>query len=214
MKNLLLFGLVAIALTSCLNEDPGSFQEQKKEYALADFTELEMSDALQVTVLYGSNYSVKVEGDRRNIDDLEIRTVGTSLRMRFINDGRGYRQYKTYVTVTMPSLKGASFSGAIKSSVSGFTANEDMWIKLSGASKLDLAGSVKRFDAELSGASELYAFTFESESALITASGASRVEVLATQELKANASGASKIRYRGNPQLTANASGASFIGAD
>lgn len=193
MKKLALFGLIAIALTSCLNEDPGSFQEQKKEYALTGFTELEMSDALQVTVLSGSTYSVKAEGDRRNIDDLEIRLVGNSLRMKFVNDGRGYRQYKTYVTVVLPELKS---------------------IKLSGATRVDLSGSAKSFEAELSGASELYAFNFESESALITASGASKVEVLATQELKANASGASKIRYRGNPRLIANASGASFIGAD
>lgn len=193
MKKLALFGLIALALTSCLNEDPGPYQEQKKEYALQGFTELEISDALNVTVLQGNSFSVKAEGDRRNIDDLEVRTYNNTLRMRLVNDSRPNRQYKTYVTITMPVLESIELSGAV-------TAN--------------ISGSVDNFYADISGASELYAFDFEAKQATINASGASKIEILATQVLKANASGASKIRYRGNPQLTATASGASFIGAD
>lgn len=190
-----LFALIAITLSSCFEmQDSGPMQEQAKEFTVTDFNRLEISNDFDVTIVQGNSYSIKANGDRRNIDDLILRRYDNTLRIKYDNDGHAEnRQYKTYLSITMPSLNG---------------------VLLSGAAVTRISGATKDFDATLSGASELMAFDFETETVTIEVSGASHAEVFATQRLKANASGASKVRYRGNPAVDATTSGASSISAD
>lgn len=208
-----LFVLIATMLTSCFeNEDSGPLQEQTKEYPVTDFQRLEMGDAFNVTVTQGSTYSVVVNGDRRNIDDLEIRKMDNTLKINYTTSGRPVnRQYTTYVTITMPTLQGVSFSAAVNSNISGFQTLDALDINLSGASKLSISGSTTNLQAVVSGASELRAFDLETATATVDASGASKIDVLATLQLKATASGASHISYRGNPAISSSTSGASSI---
>jgi hypothetical protein len=236
-KHLLLAVLLAIAvfaIASCANEDPGPLQEQTKEYSILDFERLEIGDALDVTVTQGNMFSVSVSGDRRNIDDLEVNVVGNTLKMNYKKGSHNdNRQYTTYVTIMMPALKGVLFSGAVNSKLSGFESegNFDVTVSgasslqadvdaasikvgLSGASQLNLSGTTSDLQAIVSGASELRAFGLGTTTATVDASGASKVEVLATQLLNATASGASDVRYKGNPTVNGSSSGASTIGAD
>lgn len=209
------FGLAALSLTSCSeNEDRGPIQQEEKEYSIIDFNRLEVGDAIDVTVVQGPEFSVNVSGDRRNIDDLEIKRIDYTLRVKFDRSDRwDDRQYTTYLTITMPSLNGVSFSGAVKSDISGFS-NELMDIKLSGASQLKIDGFARNLNVDLSGASKLRGFELETGITTIDASGASDAEILATEELNAKASGASDIRYRGNPRIAVSTSGASTVQAE
>jgi hypothetical protein len=215
MKRLISFAIAALALTSCTeNADPGPIQEQEKDYTITDFDRLEMTAALNVTVVEGSEYSVKVRGDRRDIDDLEVNMTGSKLRMSFKTPGHGYnRQYTTFVMITMPSLNGVSYSGAVTSNISGFSSDAGLDVNLSGASKLNISGTVVDLQAVASGASELNAFDLQTSTATVEASGASKIKVQTTQKLNANASGASEIKYRGTPELHVSVSGASEVGA-
>jgi hypothetical protein len=229
-----LFVLMTIALASCFdNEDPGPMQEHEEEFSILDFNRLEMGDALVVTVEQGNIFSVKAQGDRRNIDDLEVAKVGNTLRIRFANSNRINRQYTTYITISMPSLEGVSFSGATKSTVTGFAVEgefdmnlsgasksqldieaESFKVNVSGASELNVSGITSLLDATVSGASYLRAYDLDAETATVEASGASNIKVLVTKQLTAKASGASDIRYRGAPTVNSSVSGASSIGAD
>ncbi len=230
----MMFAAIATSLTSCLEtEDLGPMQPDQKEIAVVDFDRLEMGDGFNVTVVRGDLFSVKVSGDRRNLDDLEFFKVGTTLRARFTQNIHANRQYTTYVTITMPILKGATFLGAITSSVSGFDTTgafdltlsgashaqlqlnaEQVELNLSGASVLSMIGKASSLRALVSGASEMGSYSFEADQATVDASGASRVRVYAKSLLNATASGASEIRYRGNPMVKSSSSGASTIGAD
>ena len=230
-----LFGMIALLLASCVGEeDPGPLQEQTKEYSILDFERLEIGDAMDVTVSQGNMFSVVVNGDRRNIDDLEVKKIGNTLKMNYTRGRRSdNRQYTTYVTITMPTLKGVVFPGAVNSKISGFETEGDFDITLSGASKLqadvsaaavkvslsgaselNISGAAADLWAIVSGASELRGFDLETTTANVDASGASKVRVSAAQQLNATASGASDVRYRGNPTVNGNSSGASSIGAD
>jgi hypothetical protein len=234
LLNSLLFAFMITFLNSCLtNEDPGPLQESEQEYSILDFNRLEMGDALNVTVEQGSIFSVKARGDRRNLDDLEVKKLGNTLRMRFVNDNHKDRQYTTYVTITMPAIEGALFSGAVTSKITGFTSggkfdmtlsgasksqvsiNADaLDLDLSGASEMNVSGTSSSLEATVSGASELRGYDLETETATVVASGASRIRILVTKQLVASASGASDIRYRGTPTLNTTTSGASSIGQD
>lgn len=216
MKTSRILLFAALLLTSCFeNEDPGPLQEQTIEYSVADFERLEIGDAFNVTVTQGSEFSIVVNGDRRNLDDLEVKKIDNMLKVNYTTSGRSVnRQYTTYVSITMPSLKGVSFSGAVNSNISGFATAGDLAIDLSGASKLDISGSATNLQAVVSGASELRAFDLETTTATVDASGASKISVHATQQLNATASGASHISYQGNPAVNSSTSGASSIEVD
>jgi len=218
-------------LTSCCEEDPGPIQEIHKDYALIDFDRLEMGSALNIEVVQGNAFSVKVKGDRRNIDDLNVYKNGNTLVVEFDDDAN--RHHDTYVSITMPSLKGASFSGASVSKIRGFESEEDLDFYLSGASvsqmdvdyrevdlvvtgasSLVLFGSGDQFHAEISGASTFKAFDYPVREAVIDISGASEGKIAVTEALKVTAGGASTVLYRGDPSIISNTSGASTVQKD
>lgn len=215
MKQTFLLSMIAgLILTSCINEDPGALQQQEKQYPVNSFETVEVSDALDVTIRQGSEYSVMANGDRRNIEDLQVITNGNSLKINFGKfDRTGSRHHTTYITITTPMLSGIVLSGAVKSNIYGYQFDR-VDVTLSGASRLDISGVASDLRARVSGASELNGFDLSTSAATIDASGASKVQVSAVNKLDATASGASKVRYRGNPSVRVFSSGASSIGQD
>lgn len=227
---LLPFALVMI-LISCEREDPGPLQETRKHFSIVDFDRLEMGSALNIEVDQANTFSIEVEGDRRNIDDLEVRKSGNTLIIEF--DDNANRHHDTYVKITMPALEGVNFSGASVSIIRGFESdnNIDFYLSgssvsqldsdyrqveavVSGASSLVLHGSGEELNAEISGASSLKAFNFPVAEATLSVSGSSEVKVTVTDKLKVTAHDASSVIYRGDPVLTSNTSGASSVEKD
>ena len=217
-----------IGLLSCETEDPGPVQNFEKEFPILDFDRLEIGSALDVSVEQSNIYSINVRGDRRNIDDLDIFKSGNTLVIKF--DDNSNRIHVTYITITMPRLEGANFSGASSSRINGFESDGDLDLYVSGASvcqlsagyrevNLSLSGSSSllmsglgdEINAEISGASVLTAFDFPVREADINASGSSSGKVTVTDELKAVASSASSLIYRGTPSLTTSISGGSTV---
>jgi hypothetical protein len=234
IKSLGFIAVVAVGLSGCQYEDdPGPLQQQEAEYTILDFDRLDMGDALSVTVTQGTEYSMKVTGDRRNIEDLVVKRSGSTLEMHYRNMWRPIRrQHKTYVTIVMPGLVSADFSGAVTSEIIGFEADEfhlglsgastctlkftgnNADFDLSGASDLAVEGSAANMNASLSGASRLSALNFPVQTARLDLTGASRAQVNAAERLKATASGASDITYRGTPLLDISTSGESHVRPD
>jgi len=228
----LIWVLAATLFTACdQSEDPGPRQEAEEDYAILDFDRLEMGDAFIISVEESAFYSINVRGDRRNLDDLEVDKVGSTLRIRY----RTYenRQHPTHITITMPALKGVNFSGASTSTVTGFTGLGDLAVILSGASvaqlgvesqvvnlsvsgasKVTLTGRAGTLEATVSGASVFSGFAFPVEHATVDVSGASKMNIMVSQTLDAIASGASHILYRGSATVNSSTSGASSVQAD
>jgi hypothetical protein len=224
--------LSTVLLSSCYqSEDPGPIQEIQKEYAILDFDRLEMGDAFNITVEQGEFYEVSVRGDSRNVDDLSVRKEGSSLVIGYQTIRN--RKHTTYITIRMPQLLAANFSGASDSRVAGFE-NVDAFnlylsggsvcqlkcnanslnVTLSGASYLNVRGEGENLKGDLSGASTLTAFNYPVSQAEIRASGASDGNVTVSGKLKAVASGASVIRYHGTPTVVSDVSGSSTVRQD
>jgi len=220
-----------IILSSCQTEDPGPLQEVVREFPVVGFDRLEMGSAFNIRVEQSSTYGIHISGDRRNIEDLEVFKTGSTLVIRF--DDYGNRNHQTFITITMPRLEAANFSGASISTVSGFESDEELDIYLSGASvcqlhagyrelnlmltgasTLQMFGLGDEIHAEVSGASILTAYDFPVRQADLDISGASSGKVTVTDELIAVATGASSVLYRGNPSVTSTVSGASTVRKD
>jgi hypothetical protein len=222
---------MAIVLSSCYTDDPGPLQERERHYSVTDFDRLEMGDAFNINVQQGNFFEVAVRGDRRNIEDLSVRTEGSTLVIRYKQNR--HRRYDTYITITMPELYAVNFSGASDARVSGFGPTQALDVYLSGASKLqldieaeeintvlsgasylNLRGSGDILEADLSGASVLKAFSFPVSQADLNISGASDGNVTVTNHLAVVATGGSHVSYRGQPTVDSDVSGSSSVHQD
>jgi hypothetical protein len=224
--------MLAILAFSCSElEDPGALQFSETDYALIDFDRLEMGSAFHIEVEQSSTFSVHVEGDRRNLNDLKVFKNGSTLVIEY--DENDSRRHDTNITIRMPVLRSAYFSGASSSVVKGFESEGELDlflsgasigqldagygklnVVLSGASSLRLYGLGDSIDADLSGASILSAFDYPVRTVTMSASGASIGKVTVTDELDATATGASAVTYKGNPAVTSDVSGGSTVKKD
>jgi hypothetical protein len=105
-----------------------------------------------------------------------------------------------------------NFSGASKLNIEKINS-EKFDADLSGASEFDikLPSTAKKLVIQASGASNFRGKLLVAKDAIASASGASNIDVQATETLKANASGASTIDYFGSAKVSSESSGASNI---
>lgn len=235
MKRQVSFYTVLLALVTLLfscKEDLGPYEEVTRTYPLSNFNRLDMGSGFQVDVRYGATYAVDVRGNRADIDDLDVNVRSTTLNAQYRNYNRKQR-YKMIFTITMPTVRAVDFSGAVKSTIVGFTDLSELDVKLSGASKADVNVNAARLSHDLSGASQLKvtgngnllsgglsgastleAYDFPVNRADLNVSGASNARVQVTDALIVKASGASKVRYRGNARVNSDVTGASTVARD
>lgn len=90
-------------------------------------------------------------------------------------------------------------SGASDVRLSGSTRDAEFSVE--GASRLSLSGTVQNTTFRLSGASQVDADDLTVQTADISVSGASKIEIAVEQTLSVMASGASSVRYKGNPAI-------------
>ena len=232
LSSLSTFFLVGVLCLSCADvEDPGPLQEATREFSVLDFDQLEMGSGFHIEVEQSTIFSVKAKGDRRNLDDLSVRTVGNTLVIEY--DEHENRRHDTHIIIRMPELKGIHFSGGSKSKIRGFESEgsfscylsggsvaqidagyRSAHLVISGGSTLRIRGLGDEIAGEISGASELSAFDYPVRSADLNLSGASRARVTVSDELEVTASGASNLVYRGNPVVAKDVSGASSVRRD
>jgi hypothetical protein len=232
--NYLRMGILSLALilSACFREaDPGPLQQGQRDYPIFDFDRLEAADGLNITIRQSPLFEVHAEGDRRNLSDLIVSKLGSTLQIKFSENWQ--RDHPTYITITMPVLAGANFSGASNVSAAGLTTTQPVdltfsgasigqfnvdarvvRLAISGASRVSMSDNSESLFATVSGASELSAYGLTTLQANIDASGASKVNVKATQKLDANASGASIIYVRGGATVNAMATGGSTVTQD
>ncbi|WP_428654825.1 head GIN domain-containing protein [Runella sp.] len=230
------FAFLLALLQSCIFIDGDTHLDPKnpdnQTFDLRDFDQLEMGNAFNVSVRRSGQFSIFVHGDRRDISDLE---AFVDRNGKLVIRYRNYRirRYDMDIDITMPTLRGVDFSGAVNSNIEGFTNTRDLDIELSGASKSTVDGDWERvyvdlsgastltlhgqglsLTGDLSGASKLNGFDYAVDNVDLELSGASNANVLVDKTLKVDASGASSLRYRGSPEVRSNSSGGSSVKKD
>ncbi len=208
----------------------GSGKAATREFALRDFTQVDVGNSFQVDIANSDSFGVTVTADDNLFDYLRVSRDGNSLRISLDPKYRyalGPNSLKAQIK--MPTLEGLMLSGATRGTISGFKSTRDLTVNVSGASTLTggieagnltvdasgassvrMQGSGK--DARLvgSGASRLDLADFALDSADVNLSGASSAAVNAKSKLGYDLSGASNLTYAGSPAIAkSQTSGAS-----
>ena len=216
--------------TSLLPGATGSGTIVESTPEIGPFSTLSVGSAFDVTLEVGEEPGVVVRADDNVIGAVDVSVDDDELS---IDVGASVREatLQARVTVLADELSGISLSQA--STLSGtetlgpasldvradeasraFLLVEAAEVSLSadGASVINITGTASTLTADADASSSLRLDQLTATSAVLSASGTSRIDALVNDQLSATAAGASTITYRGEPEVSrSDATGESAI---
>ncbi|MDR0833138.1 MAG: DUF2807 domain-containing protein [Candidatus Symbiothrix sp.] len=168
---------------------------------------------VQIEQVAGDSFALVIRGESNILKHIDVKTTGHTLTLR---NNRHYNLDPTVeliVTLQTPGLKSIDVSGASKVNLAGSVDTTVFEVDASGASRLTINDlHTQRVDVEASGASNINLLG-EVVTANYDASGASHIYGfdLVAGTVNVDASGASRIECNPIERLDAEASGASRI---
>lgn len=203
--------------------------ETSSSGSIDDFTEIRATTALDIVLRQGDKCDIQIDTDDESAKQYvkyQVRQGVLELTLR-----KGTIHNKITIIVTVRDLDRIDLSGAVAIRSEGILRLDDLDIRLSGASSVDLhlmldelelrssgssdielRGACNEFDIRTSGASSVDAFDFDVQKCEIHSSGASNIGISVVKELDLEADGASEIRYKGTPTIRRNnVSGAASV---
>ena len=131
-----------------------------------------------------------------------VLTVSTPVLKRLSIEGAG--TFTTQDKITAPSLafilRGA---GTARAELDV----DNLYSELSGAGELELSGRADTADLNLSGTGDLDALSLQTREATVSLSGAGKIRVSCSDNLRINADGMGEVVYRGSPKININKGG-------
>lgn len=233
--------LAALPLVACGSIAVGNDKGDKVEpsgsgatrtYQVADFTGVELAGADDVDVTVGGAFSVRAEGPADELDRLEIRRDGDTLRVGRKRDGGWLQSSKPVkVHVTMPAIRSASLAGSGDMNVDrvqGGDFNGDLagsgdlrFGQLTAASaSLNLAGSgniaagggqVQRLKIAIAGSGNVAAKGMNASAADISIAGSGNVVADVDGEAKVTIMGSGDVTLGGKARCTTTKMGSGDV---
>ena len=172
-----------------------NYQTYTKSFEIKDFEGLRVSIPANIVIRESDTYLVKIDATEREFENLVVeKTSGDILRIYSERNRWRWNEWKnenkTSIVIEMPNINILQASAASNTDIE-FSSIEDLTIRLSGASDLDLNSDVSNLIANVSGASDVD-IEGKVKSSNFKISGASDVDIEGKGEnLVLRASGAS-----------------------
>jgi len=191
----------------------------KKRVIVEPFSALKIGGASNVNLIKGDEYIVVIEAPARIQDKIIVKVKNRTLDIHYKNiQLKNYEDLIFYVT--LPELSGLDASGAsdVKTTGETFTGDNltldvsgaaDVTLNIdynslnadvSGAASVKLTGKVNKQHVTASGAADYIAKDMVSDTAKITATGASSVYVNVVHSIDYKTTGAADVKFKGNPE--------------
>ena len=187
---------------------------------VADFTKIDVEGAFQVDVTYSSKESVTVEAPSNLHQYIELTVKAGTLTVQLANNTSISSHGSIKVHIKTAQLNDFTISGASSidlnnsliddhfkvdasgaASLKGKIDVEIADIELDGASSIDLFGTAKTANLNLSGASQVNDYDFKVANLTVDLSGASLAKISSSKSVSGELSGASSLDYKGNPSV-------------
>lgn len=209
MKPVFFFAIILLLITSGCNHITGSGNIIKEIRETDLFKGISAGSAFEVEINNGSSNKVTVECDDNLMPYIKTKVVNGVLKIT-TSERAGFNNAHMKIFVTAPEITFINASGAAtikannelksadkinieSSGAATIVATVDapeIIVEASGASTIQLGGRTRKYTAKASGSAGLKTSDLQSETTVITASGASSAHVHASVSLTANASGA------------------------
>jgi eukaryotic-like serine/threonine-protein kinase len=153
----------------------GSGNPASKTWDLADFTSVKVRSTFRAKITKGARFKLITTADDNIIDKVEVSKDGSTLRIGLAN-GNYQMETPLQAEVVLPVLTDLDISGASHGTISGFDAEKEVKLAVSGASELDGSLVAERVDFKLDGASSL-SLSGSARAGRIESNGASHVKL-------------------------------------
>lgn len=208
-------------------EKPKSEQglDDKDQYGLKDFTEVEVKGIFDLRIKQSERFSVELDGPEREKRKYKVNVSGETLEIDYESRGRMFWEKditddRVKITILLPSLSKLKITGAGEFKVIGFDEEElnialkgamvgdaelkvqNLDIEMTGPMVLELDGEGRFLQAEVTGLAQLKASQYEVEDAVVEAKKLGRVRVNARNTLEMDTDAVSSIKYQGSPEVT------------
>ena len=211
LTTLLISGCRGMLVTR--NGDAELGEMETRQFNFTEFTNVDIGSAFSYEIKQSDTYSISIMAYDNLFDDIKVAKEGQTLKIErevpWTIFNIGFDRPKAIIN--MPQLYSLDSSGATKGVVYGFSSTEDLDIKISGASSVELveiASGGIYFD--ISGASDV-AGALKTEDIELDISGASSIQLEGMAgDIDIEASGASHLKLSG---LTVNDANITLSGA-
>ncbi len=192
--------------------------QEKDIRVLADFTKVDVGQAIRLTLVPGSKNEAEVKaGANISLQDVETEVRGSRLRIKILGSHQG--STRVTITLTYKSLSGLTISSAASVTTRGPIKADELEVEVTSAADARLEVEVKQLDVEVSSAADLTLhgkavaqrvsvasagkydgdeLTCEKVNVKVSSAGSARVS--SHKELEAEANSGGTIKYRGNPE--------------
>lgn len=210
LKNLLVLMAAAAIISSC--DDRGIFASGSiisESRSVDDFHSLDISVPANIYISQEQEQSLRIETHENIMSIVETVVINGELNIRL---SRSLRRLETLdIYISAADYERIELSGAATLRSEGCLTLDNLEIRSSGASNLDICGQADELSLRLSGASNFKGYSMEAKTVRAVVSGASDIRVTAEELLDVTISGASQIRYKGNPEINSDISGAGSL---
>jgi len=203
-----------------------------RSFAVADFTAVELAGADNVDVRVGPAFSVRAEGPSEQLDKLDIRRDGSTLRIGrkrggnwSISRGKGVRIY-----VTMPAIKGASLAGSGDLTIDAARADsfeaslagsgdlrvgrlqaKEAEFEIAGSGNVTAAGQVGSLEVSIAGSGNVSAPGLTAADAEISVAGSGDVTARVTRRAEVSVMGSGDVTLTGGARCQSSKMGSGAI---
>jgi len=209
------------------------FAQSKDTRNLSSFSELSVSEAIEVELVKGNSEKAEVEVTGTDAENVLTEVSGNRLKIHMASGN--WRNVNAYVRLTYTNLEEIDVSSAARVSAEDAIASDQMELDVSSAAKADLVfdvgemevdvssagslsaeGKVDAIEADVSSAGSISAYDLECKSAELSASSAGSIKITVTDQIDAKASSGGSIRYKGKPEKerVSSSAGGSVKGND
>lgn len=167
-----------------------------------DFTKIRIKGAFEFELEAGKDFSVRIEGDSRDVERVETHVRNGLLVIDNADDdddGIHIDSDSVTVTVTLPSLEEFEVLGAVDAEMKGINSDH-LRIELKGAGSIELEGTCGSLDIDLKGAGEIDAEDLKCADVEVDVKGVGEAKVHATESVDAEVSGIGSITVYGEPK--------------
>jgi len=196
--------LLALVLAGCggssSSTTKGSGHVVTATRSVQSFTAVDLMGAATVNVAVGKPTALTISGDDNIVPLIHTDVHDGVLE---ISSKHGYSSKNALrLELATPSLDGLTLLGAGSFTAAGIHS-KSFALDLSGAARLDLAGTTGTLDAKVSGVGAARLEQLVARDVHVSLSGTGSLSVHATESLDATVSGVGSISYTGSPKHVA-----------
>ncbi len=179
-------------------------QAETKTYDFDGFTIVKAAAGVDVEITVGGAYSVRAEGDPKQLEKLKMQLSGDTLKIARKRSGGWFqnnRRSDFTIYITTPVLEGVEVSSGAEVNADAIDAGEFRASVSSGADA-SLSGRCAMIDASASTGADLDAAELQCETANASVSTGADLRLYASSSIKASASTGGDITVYGGPSIT------------